>query len=241
MKAIILSFAAMILCRSVFSQNPPNRPSTSKNSSAPFPYNPDSATDIRERLVQLAWQNPSAEVDDHNTAIAVFGLKKARSNILNQISVQGNLNEFSISKSSPYGNLYPKYNVGVNVPLGLFTTRSHDVDIARESVGVAISQKNDHYRTLKAAVLSKYEDYLMDKQLVDLQRQLAEDVHSDFLKAEQDYASARIKVDEYNRAYREYNLENTKLITLQRNLNVDVLEIEKYIGVKFDDVLNTYR
>src|SRR5882757_119704 len=113
MKAIILSFAAVILCRSVFSQNPPNRPSTSKNSSVPFPYNPDSATDIRERLVQLAWQNPSAEVDDHNTAIAIYGLKKAKSNILNQVSVQGNLNEFSISKNSPYGNLYPKYNVGV--------------------------------------------------------------------------------------------------------------------------------
>jgi outer membrane protein TolC len=241
MKVVILSLAAVLTFATVRSQNTQNRPSTSRNSQERVPNAQDSPVDIRERLVQLAMQNPGVEIDDRNILVAQYGIKRAKTNILNQVSLQGNLNEFSISQNNPYANLYPKYNIGVVVPLGLFSTRSADVNIARQNYNITIAQKNDHYRVLKEAVLTKYEDYLMDKQLVDLQRQLSEDVHSDFLKAEQDYANAKIKIDDYNRAYREYNLQNTKLITLQRNLNVDILEIERYIGVKLEDVLRDYK
>jgi hypothetical protein len=90
-------------------------------------------------------------------------------------------------------------------------------------------------------VLTRFEDYQMAKELLRSQIQLYEDVHATFLTAEKDYADAKIKVDEYNRAYRDDNTENTKIVVLQRNLNVAVLELERYIGVKLEDVLNNYR
>jgi len=241
MKVLILFLSSMLIFGTVLAQNPQRLPVTSRNSQERLPNVQDTVRDIRERLVQLALQNPSVEIDDRNILMAKYGVKKAKAGILNQISVQGNLNEFSIMQNNPYANLYPKYNVGVVVPLGLFSTHAQDVNIARQNFNISIAQKNDHFQALKEAVLTKYEDYLMDKQLVDLQRQLSEDIHADFLKAEQDYANAKIKIDDYNRAYREDNLQSTKLITLQRNLNVDILEIERYIGVKFEDVLRNYR
>ena len=125
----------------------------------------------------------------------------------------------------------------MTIPFGLLTKRSKDIDIARENIGISIAQKNEHYRILKAVVLAKYEDYLMERELLKSQIELYEDVHSTFLKIEQDYASAKIKVEEYNRAYRDDNTENTRVIILQRDLNVAVLELERYIGVKLEDVL----
>ena len=192
---------------------------------------------IREKLVQLAMQNPSVEIDDRTLTIAYLGLGKAKTNILNQIGFAANLNEFSIQKNNTLGTYYPRYNFGVTLPFGLMTSRSKDIDIARETIGISIAQKNEHYRVLKALVLSKYEDYLMEKELLKSQIELYEDVHSTFIKVEQDYASAKIKVEDYNKAYRDDNTENTRVIVLQRDLNVAVLELERYIGVKLEDVL----
>src|ERR1700743_1891183 len=123
MKVFILSLAVVLMVSTVQAQNTQNRPSTSRNSQERVPTMPDTAGDIRDRLIQLAIQNPSVEIDDRNILVAEYGVKKAKTNILNQISLQGNLNEFSINQNNPYANLYPKYNVGVVVPLGLFTTR----------------------------------------------------------------------------------------------------------------------
>jgi outer membrane protein TolC len=90
--------------------------------------------DIREKLVQLAMQNPTIEIDDRNVAIAQYNLKRAKSNFLNNVVLSGNLNEYSIqtiNSSQIYGNLFPRYNIGANLPLGLFVTRAKDVKIAR--------------------------------------------------------------------------------------------------------------
>jgi outer membrane protein TolC len=197
--------------------------------------------DLREKLVQLAMQNPTVEIDDRNILISQYGVKKAKATIWNQIMIQGNLNEYSIQPNNTYGNLYPKYNFGASLPLGLFTTHNQDVRIARQTVNINQATKLDHYRVLREAVLTRFEDYLMAKDLLNSEKQLYEDIHTAYLKSEKDYADAKIKVEEYDRAYREDNQENAKVIVLQRDLNVAVLELERYIGVKLDDVLANYR
>jgi outer membrane protein TolC len=235
MKFFLLFTIVSMSWVSAMSQNPPaaNQKRVNQAARQDSLYNQN----IREKLVQLAMQNPSVEIDDRTLTIAYLGLGKAKTNILNQIGFAANLNEFSIQKNNTLGTYYPRYNFGVTLPFGLLTTRSKDIDIARENIGISIAQKNEHYRILKAVVLAKYEDYLMEKELLKSQIELYEDVHSTFLKIEQDYASAKIKVEEYNRAYRDDNTENTRVIILQRDLNVAVLELERYIGVKLEDVL----
>jgi outer membrane protein TolC len=235
MKFFLLFTIVSMSWVNAMSQNPPavNQKRVNQAARQDSLYNQN----IREKLVQLAMQNPSVEIDDRTLTIAYLGLGKAKTNILNNIGFAANLNEFSIQKNNTLGTYYPRYNFGVTIPFGLLTTRSKDIDIARENIGISIAQKNEHYRILKAVVLAKYEDYLMERELLKSQIELYEDVHSTFLKIEQDYASAKIKVEEYNRAYRDDNTENTRVIILQRDLNVAVLELERYIGVKLEDVL----
>ncbi len=215
------------------------------------PARPDSNTsrvrttattmDIRDRLVQLALINPSAEIDDRNVAIAHYTLKNTKSNIINNIVLQGNLNEYSIQKGSNNSTLYPRYNIGASLPLGLFTTRSRDIKIARENLNIAHAQKSDHDRVLREAVLSKYEDYLMAVDLLNLQKQLVEDVFTNFQKVEKNFADAKVQSEEYTDAYRAYNTELAKQRRLERDLRVVVIELERYIGVKLEDVLNSYK
>jgi outer membrane protein TolC len=205
----------------------------------------DSPLDIRDKLVQLALQSPSAEIDDKNIAISNYVLKNTKSSILNQIVLQGNLNEYSINGSttqtgSIYYGQYPRYNIGATLPLGLFTTRSRDIDIAKENIGINLDHKNDHYRILREAVLSKYEDYLATLDLLNLQKQLVEDVYTDFQKVEKDFADAKIQSVDYTNAYKSYNTELAKQRVLERDLKKNQLELEKYIGVNLEDVLAQY-
>ncbi len=125
--------------------------------------------DVREKLVDLAMQNPNYEIADRNVRIANDQLKKSKSSWLNNISAQGNLNEFSIhppvSATGQAVNLYPRYNIGVTIPFDLFSAKSNDIKVARQQLGIAQAQKNERFREIKAQVLTLYEDYLLYKQL----------------------------------------------------------------------------
>ena len=74
--------------------------------------------------------------------------------------------------------LYPRYNIGASIGLDIFWRIPNNVKIARVNVAIAQAQKNDRFRLIKAEVLTKYEDYLMDKQLLDFQVQVTQDEYA---------------------------------------------------------------
>src|SRR5690348_9628791 len=84
--------------------------------------------DIREKLVQLALQNPDLEAVDHQVKEARYEVKLAKTSWLNNIRLAGNVNEFTIKSrtgavntaNGRYYPFYPIYNVGVTLPLGSF-------------------------------------------------------------------------------------------------------------------------
>src|ERR1043165_1728890 len=75
--------------------------------------------DIRERLVQLAMQNPQYEMVDHAANAAEYQIRLAKGNWLNIFSASGNVNEFTVNQLTGTGNAatqniyYPKYNLGL--------------------------------------------------------------------------------------------------------------------------------
>jgi outer membrane protein TolC len=206
-------------------------------------YRPDSVRlpDIRERLVQLALQNPQYEMVDHAATAAGYQINIAKSAYLNMFSAQGNINEFTINPPKTNGNTtypyyYPKYNFGVNVPFDIFSRTSNTVKIAKENQYIANAAKNEKFREIKADVLTKYENYLLAKQLVDFQSKLTQGEYATYKRAESDFAENLIKLDEVEKAQRSYILEQVKSLTLQKDLNVTKIELEKVIGVKIEDV-----
>lgn len=200
-------------------------------------------TDIREKLVQLALQNPTYEVVDRKVSIAMYNVKRAKGSWLNFIAVQGNINQFSIQKQETTpgqinpGSLYPKYNVNATIPFDFFSAKKNDVRIAKENVGIAQAEKNQRFREIKVQVLTKYEDYLLFQQKLDFQSQVTQDARTVYLAAEKDFQEGAIKQEEYTKSYRGYTDEKARQFEYQRNYNVVKLELEAMIGISMEDLL----
>ncbi len=196
--------------------------------------------DVREKLVQLAMQNPNYEVADRTVNKSLYELRKAKGSWLGALSVQGNLNEFSIKPAQPgTANFFPRYNVALTVPLDLFTTKSNDVKIARENYLIAEANRNDRYRQIRAEVLTKYEDYLMHKERLESQIRIAQDDYTIYLSKERDFQDGIINQEEYTKANRAHEETKLRRGEYQRNFNVAKYELERMIGVTLEEALAT--
>lgn len=197
-------------------------------------------TDIRERLVQLALQNPNFEIADRNVNVATYQLRKAKGSWLGALSASGNVNEYTIKPPkdlAPQATLYPKYNFSVNLPLDFFTSKGNDVKIARENVYIANAQKNDQYRTIRKAVLSKYEDYLLHKEKLELITRMTQSEYTEYKLAEKDFSDGLVTPEVFKKAEGAYYEQLMRKADFQRNFSIAKLELEQMIGVSIDDIL----
>ncbi len=231
----------MFCASAVVGQSSPSQ--ITRNSTYRLTSDTGKIIDIRERLVQLALQNPSYEMADHAANAAEYQIRLAKGNWLNIFSASGNVNEFTINQITGTGNAatqniyYPKYNIGLTVPMDLFSRQKNTVRIARENYLIAEAAKNDRFRQIRADVLTKYEDYLLNKQMLEFQSQVAQDEFTLYKRAEKDFQDGIIKLEEFEKTYKGWVEEQEKKLLYQRNLNVIKLDIERIIGVKLDDVL----
>ncbi len=229
-----LLVALMLISETSYAQTPPNK----------YLFRTDSTRlpDIRERLVQLALQNPSYEMVDHASLAAGYQIKIAKSAYLGLFNAQGNINEFTLNKGASsyngvkYPVLYPRYNFSLNVPFDVFSRVKNNTKIAKENFYISEAAKNEKFREIKADILTKYENYLLAKQLVEFQGKLTQGQYSSLKRAESDFAENLIKLDDLEKAQQSYITEQIRSLTLQKDLNITKLEIEKVIGLKIEDV-----
>jgi outer membrane protein TolC len=200
--------------------------------------------DIKDKLVQLAYNNPSIKVRDYERAKTVAELNKAGANWLNYVTLSANLNEVTLktyhstSATDVRNNIYyPLWNVGINVPLGSLVGKGSDVKIARRNLDIATAEQEVARRQVKAMVLSKYHDYLMTKEMLALQNEITEDDYTAFTTAETKLANGSISYEAYTSASQRYNDDRNKKLSLERDLANSKLDIEEIIGVKLEDVI----
>lgn len=233
----ILFFLLLISACPVEAQHYSNKPSTPPTYSSPR----DTAklVDVREKLVQLALQNPTFEVADRQVNKSLYELRKAKGSWLSPLMATGNINEFSINQDPNVPNFYPRYNFSVTVPLDLFSTKKNDVKIARENVLIAEAEKNQRYRLIRAEVLSGYEDYLMFKELLDIQARITQDQETTLRTREKDYQDGLINAEEFNKYYSAWSEQKSKLVESRRNLNNSKIALEAMIGIPLEQALSS--
>ena len=100
---------------------------------------PDNVQSVsfEERLVQLAWKNhPSNKVAQQKVELAQTLKTKASWAWLDNFFVQANVNEFtSNSNLDEWGRaFYPKYNLGVKLPIGTFIHTPLNSHAAKDQV-----------------------------------------------------------------------------------------------------------
>ena len=215
-----------ILFTALKSQNTSSRLTVSDTSSA-----------IEERLVQLALQGPEVQKTAHQTKIDEYQLKAAQNTWMNLLAFNMNYNEFSFSQNTgTTAYVYPRYNLGVTVPLGTIFSRTA-VKSAKENIEIGKNNMELTKRGLREQVLTAYKEYVAYGQLIAIQSELVNDVKTQLAQVEEKFRNGTISLDIFNSAQRNNNVESAALVNLKLQQDLKKLELEKLIGVKLETVL----
>ena len=203
---------------------------------------PESVTEasFEEKLVQLAWQNnPANQELIHKAEAAKYEVNLAKWSWLRTITASGNLNEYTIDppeRNANFQPFFPRYNFGVTMSLGTIFLTPMEARAARSTYQATEDQINQQKIALRAEVLMRYQNYLMNQKLFEVQNEVTEDEYSEFLLMEQNFKAGDVTLEEYKKSLKAYNEELTQRITLERDLRVAQIALEEVIGARMEDV-----
>jgi outer membrane protein TolC len=197
----------------------------------------DTSSAIEEKLVALALQGPEIKNVEHQSKIDEYKLKAAQDAWLNLLTFSINYNDQSFAKNQTTAYVYPKYFVGVTVPLGTIFSKTQ-VKSAREGIEIGKNNEELAKRKIREDVLTAYRQYRAYSELITIQSELVNDVQAELAQNEEKFRKGTITIEAYNAAQKSSNTELAALINLRLQQDLKKIEIEKMIGVKLETVVN---
>lgn len=202
---------------------------------------PDNVQSIsfEERLVQLAWKNhPSNKVAQQKVELAQTLKTKASWAWLDNFFVQANVNEFTgNSNLDEWGRaFYPKYNLGVKLPIGTFIHTPLNTHAAKDQVLINEFEVNAKKLEVRRDVLQAIERLRERFKVIKLRERIKEDYLLMFQDAEQKFKEGKITLEFYRGTIQAYSLQEEEIIQAQSLFNQERLALEELIGVELKDV-----
>lgn len=194
--------------------------------------------EMSEKLVRLAWKNyPANEIFKREITIADKELVQAKWSWFENVGAQGNLNEFTINPGANERALFfPRYNFSARITIGMLGDIPAEIKKRKEGVEISKARMNMQKIDLRAEVLTRYQDYLMQKKLLEAQITNFEDSYSAYSLAEQQFKNGQITLDMYNQQLEKYNSEEILRIRAETSYQIALISLEQLIGVKLEDV-----
>ncbi|PZR27829.1 MAG: hypothetical protein DI535_08760 [Citrobacter freundii] len=199
---------------------------------------------IIEKLVRLALNNPKIKFAEYSANQISYEYSRSKSAWLNNITLAGNLNEISLKRtlnSDPIlqqATNYPRYNVGVVLPIGIFVNNKKQSKAIYESYQAAVEQVSITKDMVRQQVATGYEDYLMYQTLITLQNESVQDARILYNKAVDKFQKGELSLDEFSKVSKGYNAEKVREIELQHELNRVLINMESLINMKLLDALS---
>lgn len=192
---------------------------------------------IKDKLVKLAYKNAEVGEADARIEIAEISRKKAGSTLLSSLNLGANANEFVIN-NSPQANFFPKYNLGLSIPLDIFAKAKAEKKTTNQLINISNLQKEQLINNLKARVLIAYETYKEKKQQVELQQiSMQEDV-ANYERAQQDFVKQDgMTLEDLNKLYKITIEERSFLAAKVRDYNIAIIQLEELIGMPLEKAL----
>jgi outer membrane protein TolC len=231
------NFTAVVLSLSLFigaySQE------TAKYNTMSYNSNVDS---VAEKLVAMALNNASVRGAENLSEQFKYIYKASKTSWLNNIVLQGNLNEYSFNQNNPNDPLrqatqYPKYNFGVLLPIGLFFNNPKQVKADYYKYQYSLDQVSVEKQNIRREVLINYHDYTTDKELLAQHQQLVNDWRIIHLKNEQKFSKGEITLEAFYNSTKTYTDELSKQSNLTDALKTTAAKLEALIGMNVDDAL----
>ncbi|WP_276373826.1 TolC family protein [Chryseolinea sp. H1M3-3] len=202
---------------------------------------PDQVASVsfEERLVQLAWKNhPTNKVATQKVEMAQALKAKASWAWLDHFFVQANVNEFTgNTEVDGWGRaFYPKYNVGVKLPIGTFIHTPLNAHAAKDQVLINEFEVNAKKLAVRRDVLQSVEKLRERFKVIKLREQIKEDYLLMFQDAEKKFKEGKITLEFYRGTIQAYTLQEEEIIQAQSLFNQERLALEELVGVELKDV-----
>ncbi|MGZ5287144.1 MAG: TolC family protein, partial [Flavisolibacter sp.] len=169
-----------------------------------------------------------------------YQLRKARSSWLNLLSISGTFNEQTFAKDDPSGPttyVFPRYNFGVSVPLGIIFSKGLDIKSAKAGVELSKNNQTQLVRNIKADILSKYRQYRNLEARILAQSLVVDDEEAIYLQMKEKFKNGQTSFELHNVASKSYNNEIEKKMNLEMQKDLLEFEIERIIGVELESII----
>lgn len=197
------------------------------------------SNDFSERLVQLAWKNnPDNIIQNHNMNIARIDVKASGSKWLEIITLQGNLNEFTITEQARENSnaFFPRYNMNATLKLGTFFTIPYDVKKSKEQLKIAEAQMNSQKLKIRSIVMQAYNDVQTNEKVYKILSQARLDAEDSHKKVNQRFVQGEITFENYLASLNNLNNSKVRELEAESNYQNSKLYLESIIGVKLEEV-----
>lgn len=198
-----------------------------------------SAISFEEKLVQLAWRNhPSNKVVTQKVQLAQSMRAKARWSWLDNIFIEGNYNEFTGKEEiDPLArSFYPRYNVGVRLPLGTFVQTPLSAQVANDQVLISEYDVNARKLEVRENVLLAVERLKERFKIIKLRERIQEDYFLMFQSSEKKFKAGEITLETYRGTSQAYYEKEEEIIQARSIFNQQRIALEAMIGVELKDV-----
>lgn len=198
-----------------------------------------SSISFEERLVQLAWRNhPSNKVVTQKVEMAESIRSKARWSWLDNIYLEGNYNEFTGKEEiDPLArSFYPRYNVGVRLPLSAFVQTPLSAQAANDQVLISEYNVNAKKLEVRQDVLLSVERLKEKFKIIKLRERIQEDYFLMFQSTEKKFKTGEITLETYRTTSQAYYTKEEEIIQARSNFNQERIALEAMIGVELKDV-----
>ncbi|MEO5978007.1 MAG: TolC family protein [Chryseolinea sp.] len=194
---------------------------------------------FEERLVQMAWRNhPSNKVEQQKVELAQTLRSKARWSWLDNIYVAGNYNEFTGKNDidAVARAFYPRYNVGIKLPLGTFVQTPLSSQAANDHVLITEYNVNSKKLETRESVMLAVERLKEKFKIVKLRERIQEDYFLMFQSVEKKFKSGEVTLEVYRQASQAYYSKEEEIIEARSLFNQQRIALEAMIGVELKDV-----
>jgi outer membrane protein TolC len=194
---------------------------------------------FEERLVQLAWKNhPTNKVAMQKVEMAQTLKSKASWAWLDHFFVQANMNEFTENSDlDVWGRaFYPKYNIGVKLPIGTFIHTPLNAHAAKDQVAINEFEVNAKKLQVRKDVLTGIEKLRERFKIIKLRERIKEDYLLIFQDAEKKFKEGKITLEFYRGTLQAYSLQEEEIIGATSLFNQERIALEELIGVELKDV-----
>ncbi len=193
------------------------------------------------KLAELAIQNnPSIKAVDKQIDASRYNVKAIRGSWLNYIQGTFNVNERSLNGGTNPGEqnaFYPRYNLNIGIPLGLFFTKGSQVKQARSQWEEAGVRKEIESNELRKLVRQAYQNYKMAGSMVSLQEMVVQDEQVLYNQVEEKFKNNQVQLEIFTNASKRYNAELVKQLSLKNAVTMAKIELEALLAIDLETAM----